>query len=203
MLLRSMGKRKGKEFIFWTDLECTGSDDDEDILEIGAVITDRDLNELDAKSIVFGIDPVKFENMADVVVKMHTANGLLDEVTQRGFFRSDLDRSMVLGQADQELTDWVRSYAGGDHMPIAGSGVAHYDRKFIRRDLPKLDRRITYWHLDIGSVRRIVSYAGLEWPEFHMSKAHRALDDTRQHIEETRRFLNWVEKAKWKIGSKI
>lgn len=152
---------------------------------------------------MLGIDEAKFDNMADVVRKMHTENGLLDEVGQRGFFNSDMDRMMQLAQVDQELADWVRSFAGGDHMPIAGSGIPHYDRKYIKRDLPLLDRRLTYYALDIGTVRRIVDIAGIEWPEFHMTKAHRALDDTRQHIEETRRFLDWCNKARWAIGSKI
>lgn len=195
-----MSKRKGQEYIFWADLECTGSGDDEDMLEIGAVITDRDLNELSYKNIVLPVSHEKFDGMSDVVVKMHTDNGLLDEVTQRGFYPSPMHRDMELAAIDDMLATWVRSFAGGDHMPFAGSGIAHYDRKYIKRDLPLLDKRLTHYHLDIGSVRRWVERFGLNWPEFHLTKSHRALDDIRQHVEEIRRFRTWVEKAKWKAG---
>lgn len=198
-----MGKRKGKEFIFWVDLECTGSGDDEDILEIGTVITDRELNELDARQIVLPVDEEKFNNMSDVVVKMHTDNGLLDDVLQRGFYPSPMHRDLELAQIDEELARWVRSFAGGDHMPIGGSGVSHYDRKYIRRDLPLLDKRITYKHLDIGVARGFAERAGLEWPNFHLSKSHRALDDIRQHVEEARAFLRYLERAKKVIGKYI
>jgi oligoribonuclease (3'-5' exoribonuclease) len=142
----------------------------------------------------------KFNNMKEVVVKMHTDNGLLDEVGQRGFYPSEMHRDMELARVDQELADWVRSFAGGDHMPFAGSGVAHYDRKFIKRDLPLLDRRLTYYSLDIGSARRILDLADVKWPQVHFSKSHRALDDARQHIQETVAFLNWANAARWSIG---
>lgn len=195
--------RKGKNFIFWVDLECTGSGDDEDILEIGTVITDKELNELDARQIVLPLDQEKFDNMSDVVVKMHTDNGLLADSMQRGFYPSSMHKDLELAQIDEELARWVRSFAGGDHMPIGGSGVAHYDRKFIKRDLPLLDKRITHYHLDVGSVRRIVDLADLGWPQYHLSKSHRALDDIRQHIEETRAFLRYIERAKRVIGKSI
>lgn len=198
-----MGERKGKSFMFWLDLECTGSGDDEHMLEIGAVITDRDLNELDSKSIVLGMAPDRLEKMSDVVLKMHTSNGLLDEVMQRGIYPSEMHRDIELAQIDEELATWVRSFAGGDHIPFAGSGVAWYDRKFIKRDLPLLDKRLSYVAEDLGAVRRVVDRAGIKWPEFHYTKSHRALDDARQHIEEMRRFLAWLRKARSKIGAQI
>lgn len=198
-----MAERK-RNLIYWTDLECTGSGDDEDILEIGAVITDRELNEIDHKNIVLPMEAGALERMSDVVVKMHTQNGLISDSMQRGFYTSDMQKQMELAAVDDELSTWVRNIVGSNnHIPIAGSGISHYDRKYIRRDLPKLDKRLTYYALDIGSVRRIVDLVGLQWPDMHTNKAHRALDDTRGHIEETRRFLAWCEKAKWKAGIKL
>jgi oligoribonuclease len=198
-----MADRKGKRFMLWCDLECSGSGDDEEILEIGAVLTDSDLNEIDARNIVLPMMPEALDSMADVVVKMHTDNGLISDSMQLGFYSGEMGKDMHLAQVDEELERWIRSYAGGDHVPFAGSGVAHYDRKFIQRDLPRFNKRLTYYAEDIGSVRRIVKRAGLEWPQFHLTKEHRALEDARQHIEEARRFLAWCQKAKKIIGSQV
>src|ERR1041384_3576634 len=73
-------ERKGRDHIIWLDLETTGSDTDKDyILEIGAIVTDRKLNELDAKQIVLPITQKMESGLVDVVRKMHEDNGLLAE----------------------------------------------------------------------------------------------------------------------------
>lgn len=186
-----MGQRKGRNFIFWLDLECTGSGDDEDVLELGASITDRDLNELDAKSFIFPTTEDKIRGMKQVVVDMHTKNGLIHEIK----IVSPMERDMALAQADDELAAWIRTFAGGDHMVIGGSGVAHYDRKYIKRDFPNLDARLTHFHLDISSIRRGMEYAGIKWSEDFYTKTHRALDDARQHRDEFRRFMLWCQES--------
>ena len=190
-----MGERKGRNFIFWLDLECTGSEDDDDVLELGASITDRDLNELDYRSIVFPALPDMLENMKPVVTEMHTKNGLLEDVKALGLVSSPMERQMILGAADEELAAWVRSLAGGDHMLFAGSGVAHYDRKYIKRDFPQLNDRLTHFALDIGTTRRISEFGGLQFPESHYDKTHRALDDARMHCNEMRVYVKWVKEA--------
>ena len=198
-----MGERKGRNFILWLDLECTGSGDDEDILEIGVAMTNKELDVLDTRQIVLPMMPDKLENMSEVVVKMHTQNGLISDSMQIGFYKNDMDKDMNLAQIDEELSRWVRSFAGGDHVPLAGSGVSHYDRKYIRRDLPLFDKRLTYWTFDVGVLRRTSEMFGITWPEFHFTKTHRALDDALQHLEEFKRYESYMEKAKRSIGAKM
>lgn len=190
-----MARRKGRDYIFWLDLECTGSGDDEDVLELGAVITNRDLEELDSRSIVFPALPEKLQGMSDVVVRMHTVNGLLDEVNKLGPHQNEFAKQMFDTQVSEELAAWVRSFAGGDHMPFAGSGVSHYDRKYIKRDFKALNDRLTHWALDVGVLRRSLDLAGIQAPDLHLGKTHRAVDDARTHIEEMRKFLNWCRGA--------
>lgn len=186
-----MADRKGRDKIFWLDLECTGSDDDEEVVELGAAITDRDLNIIEERSYVLPATAERYALMSDVVVNMHRKSGLYNEIK----VVPDFEKDMTLAQVDAELAEWVRSFNGGHHMPLAGSGVSHYDRKYIKRDFPLLDKRLTYYALDIGSVRRIVDLAGINWGEDHFEKTHRALDDVKTHIWETKRFLNWCKQA--------
>lgn len=197
--------RKGRDYILWLDLECTGSKTETDsILEVGAIITDRNLDELDAKQIVLPITSKMEEDLPDVVRKMHTDNGLLEDsrgkVLASGESMFILPEQMLydeaVKEADKELAAWVRSFNGSHHMPIAGSGISHYDRTFIKRQLPKFNERLTYFNLDIGVVRRFMEMAGIQLTSNAaggtMHKTHRALDDARVHRDEARRWIIWA-----------
>ena len=172
---------KDHKYIFWLDLETTGSElKGNCIIEVGAAITDMSLNVLDART--YTVNPGTFMfKMDDVVREMHTKNGLLAEI-----YKSD----QHIGTVDKELAEWIRKYNGSNHMAFAGSGVGHFDRKFIRRDMPLLDKRLTHWSLDVGVLRRVFKYLlfAPEWPEDN--KSHRALDDVYFHIEEMRFALD-------------
>jgi oligoribonuclease (3'-5' exoribonuclease) len=199
-----VGQRKGRNFILWLDLECTGSGDDEDILEIGIALSDKELNVIDTRSIVLPMMPDKLETMAEVVVKMHTVNNLISDSMGLGFYSSEMDKSMQLAQIDEELSRWVKQYAGGDHVPLAGSGISHYDRKYIKRDLPLFNKRLTYYSSpDVGDIRRSLELCGIEWGDFHFTKTHRALDDALQHLEEFRRFKSYMQRAARFLGAKV
>jgi oligoribonuclease (3'-5' exoribonuclease) len=198
--------RRGRQYIYWTDLECTGSTKDDYILEIGAVITDRELNEIDDRQIVLPITAQMEENLPDVVREMHTVNGLLDDCKSKvlalgeGMFivPEKVSYDHAVAEADLELSAWIKSYNGADHMPFAGSGVGHYDRRYYDRQLPLTSKRLTYWPLDIGVVRRFMDLAGVQLTTSITggtdAKTHRALDDTRVHINEARRWIEW---ARW------
>lgn len=173
-------------YICWIDLETTGSSDDALIIEIGAVMSDRDLNELSSKQIVLHIGKEWTDQLDPFVLNMHTKNGLLEEC-----YKSDV----YLSDADTEMTKWIRGYTSGDHIPLGGSGVSHFDRKFIRRDLRKFDKFLTYWAYDVGSLRRQLRLFGFEVPDRKAvaeSRSHRALDDIRDHVAETRQYRDML-----------
>ena len=175
-------------YIAWFDLETTGSKSDDAIIEVGFAITDRDLNEVDARSWVTTTLAINFllTRMEPIVRSMHEKNGLLDALMFTGDFISDVDR---------EVSDILFEYGKGQHVPFAGSGVSHFDRKYIRRDMPKTDSLLSYWALDIGAVRRWLQVWGIETPgsELHGAKTHRALDDVREHIAEAKAIRNILQ----------
>lgn len=170
--------------MFWLDLETTGSDlDGHHIIEVGAAITDMSLNVLDGRSYI--LNPGELPEMAPVVLEMHRKNGLFNDM-QKPL------KVTPLGVVDHELEQWIRKYNGSDHMLFAGSGVMHFDRKFIKRDLPLTDKRLTHYAIDVGVVRRtfelLLGIPG--WPEDN--KNHRAFDDVLFHIEEMKWALDRI-----------
>lgn len=191
------------DIILWLDLETSGSKLDESVvLEVGICVTDAtpQLNELatfttivqhpqgdDAAASsgdILNAVPVPTD-MDPVVRNMHTVNGLL----------KDLETDRVapdIREAEKMIVRFLRDHgwSTGEHIPLAGSGVSHFDRPFIRRDWPMFDRMLTYWAYDVGSVRRSLRLAGIELPSGDQTtKSHRALDDARQHADEMRDYI--------------
>lgn len=177
-----MSKRNHK-YMFWLDLETTGSDlETNTIIEVGAAITDMNLKVLDANEYIINPGTFKFE-MNDFVREMHTKNGLLADM-----YNDNL--TTTLEAADKDMAEWIRGFNGSDHMLFAGSGVMHFDRQFVKRDLPLTDKRLTYYAIDVGVIRRTFeSLLGIPgWPKD--TKTHRALGDVLFHIEEMRWALD-------------
>lgn len=182
-------KPEDSDYIAWIDLETTGNRDDDSIIEVGFVLTDRDLNEVEAMGLTVKPWDWNFlvDRMTPVVVEMHRLNGLLDDVTLT------IDR---INEVDEAVSEVLRKYGKGNHIPLAGSGVAHFDRKYIRRELPKTDDLLSYWAYDIGSVRRFLRWWGIPTPgsELRQAKTHRALDDIREHIAETKAIRDALQR---------
>ncbi len=100
--------------IAWTDIESTGLDPrKEHLLEVALVITDDELNEILATSLV--MKPVGIEiddvQMDPYVREMHTRNGLLDEVRKCTLRRHE---------AEERLIKVVTAIFGG--MPLVPDG---------------------------------------------------------------------------------
>lgn len=187
-----MAKPEDSPYICWVDLECTGNRPEDQIIEIGAVMTDRDLNELSAKQIVvngpmhfndgwafLGGEPVQFHSIDPFVAEMHTKNGLLDDCRKS-------DTSILF--ADYQMVEWIKQYTKGEHIPLAGSGVSHFDRWYIRKDLPNFNKYLSYWAYDTGVIRRTLKLFGIDVSMADTSddKTHRALGDIRTHVQEMR-----------------
>lgn len=177
-----MSKPEDSPYICWIDLETDGNQDTNTIIEIGAVMTDREMNELDFKQIVLYFDRAWRGMLDPVVLDMHTKNGLLNECDESEILPSDADDMMVA---------WIKQFTKGGHIPLAGSGVSHFDRRFIERELPKLIKYLTYWHYDVGTFRRMLKLFEIPLTYEYAAKdglTHRGLDDIRAHIEESKSY---------------
>ena len=172
--------------IAWIDLETTSADEhDGSILEVGAIITDPHLRELDRAEWLVEPDLAHIATMPDVVRTMHTESGLLDEIDALGPACPDLD------YVDRDLRRLLDTHAVRGQIILAGSGVGHFDSRWIRKHLPRSAQRLTYWALDVGVVRRFLATVDPalvleQYPDG--AKPHRALADAELHLAEWRAY---------------
>ena len=168
----------------WLDLETTGSNEIEDvILELGVVITDAELTELDRASWVLNDDGC-LQAAPDVVKEMHAINGLAYELAD----------GMTAAEVETEFVALLKRHGKKHDFVLAGSGVSHFDRRFLQAEMPKALKWFRYYSIDVGILRRTLRMIGredLSLPFDQEDKKHRALDDALLHLEE----LRYVKKA--------
>lgn len=172
------------------DLETTGTDETAgSILEIGLTVTDMELNVLHRWETLVIPDIVHVATMDPVVREMHAASGLSDELDALSGEREAgrrHDGLLNLDTADLRLALCLNEHKRRGQVVLAGSGVAHFDSRWIRAHLPLSAALLTYWTIDVGVVRRFLSMiVGAELPEPPTTKPHRGQADVRLHLAET------------------
>lgn len=156
--------------LLWLDLETTGTRDDAQIIEIACCVTapEAPFGRLDTGHFHALVKPADPWSAPGEVVRMHAVNGLW----------SDLATQPVapIAEVEKRLAAWLGLIVQGGQVTPAGSGVGHYDVPLLRRWMPKVARRFTYYSLDVGVVRRWSDAVGEPLPERPPS-THRAWDD--------------------------
>ncbi|MCG7254032.1 MULTISPECIES: oligoribonuclease [Corynebacterium] len=148
------------------------------IVEVAALVTDAELNILDeGLDIVIGATEAELAEMDDFVTKMHTDNGLLDEIKAS---------TVTMKEAEDAVLALLDKHCDKAHpAPLAGNSIAT-DRAFIREQMPRLDSALHYRMIDVSTVkeltRRWFPRAYFNQPEKGM--AHRALADIVESIRE-------------------
>lgn len=176
--------------ILWIDLEATGSRTEDPILEIGCTLTLAASPWLEIDTFERVVRPeVGWESlMNETVLKMHTENGLIVDVAERG---------IPLSEAEADLIGWLKSHGLRKHeFVVAGVGVSYYDWRLIDHQMPKFRKWPQHPKFDIGSWRAGLRFAGrsgfvtkgltYDVEATHMGKPHRALADIRDHLAEWR-----------------
>ena len=184
----------------WLDLEATGSLDEDEIVEVGLSMVETDnWTEIDSFSHVVEPSKAGWARMEakQVVMDMHRASGLYEDLVRQ---REMMPGRFTIDYTDELVEEWIKGIVGSSttHIPVGGSGIPHYDRKFIKRDMPLLNRRLTHWHLDVGSTQRQFEMFGRPWiknPDG--GKAHRALADARFHFKEALYLRTVLSYVKW------
>ena len=173
--------------IVWIDLEMTGLDPDKHVIvEVAALVTDAELNiQGEGIDIVVHATQAQLAEMDEVVVAMHTDNGLLPEITAS---------TVSLADAEDAVLGLVAKHCDPAHpAPLAGNSIAT-DRSFIRAHMPRLDAALHYRMIDVSTVkelaRRWFPKAYFNQPDKGMS--HRALADITESIAELRYYREAV-----------
>lgn len=175
-----MKKRIMADKFLWVDLEMTGLDPDmQCITEIALIVTDVDLNELATYE--------SFVHQSDA--KLRKAEPWVKENMQEVLEGSRQEKKTIR-QVEAEILDIIDEHF--DEMVVLAGNSIHQDRRFIRRQMPKLEARLHYRMLDVSAWKvYMMAKFGIE-----MTKAnqHRALEDIRGSIAELRQYLDFFGK---------
>ena len=172
--------------LVWIDCEMTGLDlEVDELVEIAVVITDYDLNPVDAGiEIVIKPDASALESMSEFVRAMHTESGLIDEIPD----------GVSVAEAEYEVLEYVLKHVPDEQRaPLAGNSIGT-DRAFISRFMPRLDAHLHYRNVDVSSIKELAKRwyprAYFNAPAKH--GGHRALADILESILELRYYRKAV-----------
>jgi oligoribonuclease len=171
--------------LIWIDLEMTGLNVEKDvILEVACVITDSQLNILDAGlEFVINQPEVYLESMCKEVKEIHKKSGLIDRVRES---------KTTLAQADMQLLELFKKYCDPKTALLAGNSVWQ-DKNFMRKYTPSLVDYCYYRILDVSTIKEVVVRWYPESPEkkFEKAEKHRAMQDVLASIEELKHFRKY------------
>ena len=172
--------------LVWIDCEMTGLDlEVDELVEIAVVITDYDLNPVDAGlDIVIRPDASALESMGDFVRAMHTDSGLIEEIPN----------GVSLAEAEYEVLEYVLKHVPDEQKaPLAGNSIGT-DRAFIAKFMPRLDAHLHYRNVDVSSIKELAKrwYPRAYFNAPAKDGGHRALADILESIRELRYYRRAV-----------
>lgn len=170
------------DYIVWVDCEMTGLEVTiDEICEIGVVVTDGELNMLDAGlQLVIKPSDAALSNMGEFVTQMHTDSGLIQEIPQ----------GITITEAEQQVLTYIKQWVTEERTaPLAGNSIGT-DRMFLNRQMPQLDKFLHYRNIDVSSLKEL-SRRWFPRVYFQLPKKtgnHRALADILESIQELRYY---------------
>ncbi len=169
--------------LVWIDLEMTGLDPSQDVIVAIATLITTDTLELVAEGpeLVVTAPTEALAAMAPVVVEMHTASGLLQEIQ---------NSTLSLQEAGNMTLEFLHSHISEvGTIPLCGNSIG-MDRRFLATQLPEVDNFFHYRCVDVSTIKELAR----RWnpPTFDnapdKAKGHRALDDIRESLTELRHY---------------
>jgi oligoribonuclease len=175
------------DVLVWLDMEMTGLEPDKErIIEVAVILTDGQLTELAVgpELVIHQTDEL-LAAMDDWNKQHHGASGLVDRVRAS---------TITDGDAEQQILTFLAAHVPAKDRPVLAGNSIHQDRRFIRRYMPALDRRLHYRMVDVSTIKELAR----RWYPAALAKqpvkndSHRALDDVRESIAELRFYRQAV-----------
>lgn len=159
------------DLICWLDLETTGLDPVAcRILEIGMILTDYDLNEVDYFHRVVACEPGRLERMEPTVQIMHRTSGLLNDVMD----------GEALRDVHADAMDWLARFVPPKSTVSAGFTVG-FDRSFLAVHMAQLHQYMSHRMIDVSTIKTLKRHWRPDLAEPPAgAKAHRSLADCRE-----------------------
>lgn len=167
--------------LIWIDLEMTGlSPENDRIIEIATVVTDKDLNVL-AEGPVYAVSQPAplLEGMDAWNTEQHGRSGLTERVRS-----SQVTEAM----AEAETLAFLAQYLDPKMSPMCGNSICQ-DRRFLARYMPTLEAFFHYRNLDVSTLKELAKRwkpSALEG--FVKTGTHLALADVHESINELKHY---------------
>jgi oligoribonuclease len=167
--------------LIWIDLEMTGLDTANDhIIEIATIVTDENLNELEAgPELVIRQPRAVMDAMDEWNTRQHGESGLTARV---------LESRMSTREAEVLTLKFLRKHLRPGKSPMCGNSICQ-DRRFMARLMPDLEAFFHYRNLDVSTLKILAQrWAPDVAAGYKKTSSHRALDDIRDSIDELRHY---------------
>ena len=178
---KKLVKPNKEQNLVWIDMEFTGLADDQIILEIACLITDKELNVLsEGLNLVIHRSETELLKIEEWSLNTHTESGLMEKVKH----------SLVsIEEADKQVVEFIGQFTVKRKAILCGNSI-HTDRRFIHREMPLLDNFLHYRMVDVTSVKELIERWYPEKPTTPPKKnSHTALDDIKESLAE----LKWYK----------
>jgi len=160
----------------WIDLEMTGLDvEKERIIEVGAIATDTDLNELDRFHCIVKQPQSLLDKMDEWNTEHHGKSGLTEKIPG----------GLSEANAEVQLTQWCKKIFD-EPIIIAGNSIGQ-DRLFLTKYFKEFSKLMHYRQLDVTAFKLAYAPKGLL---YNKNNTHRAMDDITESIEEFKYFTS-------------
>ena len=177
----------GPDVLVWLDMEMTGLDPErERIIEVATIMTDGQLNEIAiGPELVIHQPEEVLAGMDDWNKTHHGASGLIERVKTS---------TVTDAQAEEQTIAFINGHVPAKDRPVLAGNSIHQDRRFIRRYMPALEKRLHYRMVDVSTIKELARrwFPSLIAKQKAKKETHRALDDIRESIEELRFYRSHV-----------
>lgn len=178
----------------WVDIETTGLNETTSkskILELSIFVTDEHgflvSNGMRTWNVLQSMDLLLELETELVIGEMHTASGLLDELKN--------GNGASAAKVEEQAVIFLRQLIGLEvKLPLAGSNVANFDRRWLKRFMPALEKFFHYRNIDISTLKELARLVNPDLLTYHHDtyepmRAHRGVPDLIDSIEEYRFYL--------------
>ena len=167
--------------LIWIDMEMTGLVPERDrIIEVALVVTDANLSTVaEAPVWVVHQEDAVLAAMDSWNQATHAKSGLVDKVKS-----STLDESAV----EEAALAFLAQHVGQKMSPMCGNSICQ-DRRFLHRQMPRLEKYFHYRNLDVSTVKELARrWAPEVLAGVGKDAKHTALSDVHDSIAELRHY---------------
>lgn len=166
----------------WVDIETPGLDEHAEgaqVLEVGMIHTDVDLNVLSTIWGVTSIEEISIESWDTWCQNTHKESGLIDDCLKSANTTEELEVFMIRWLEGQ-------GFSKGDKTKplMCGNSIGSLDRPWLKQHMPDLYGRFHYRSIDVSSLYELAKawYPGVDMTPGTVSGNHRTIADLESSI---------------------